>query len=356
MLEIAGEFDLPSDRVWLNAAHQGPLPGRAASAVAEMVRWKQQPHHLKRSEPFIEIPGRLRLVLADLISAPEVEIVLANSSSYGLHLVANGLGLGPGDEVVVAANDFPSDILPWLRLEAAGSKVVQVKPAGGVLTADEVREAITSRTRVVCLTWVHSFTGQVSDLAGIGEICLSADALFVVNGSQGVGGLPIAPGDLPIDVLTGVGFKWLCGPYGTGFCWLGPRASDRVSPTKLYWLNALTADDLVTPGLDLGTITPSATGRHDIFGTANFFNFAAFAESVGLVANTGVARVREHNLALASFLVDGVDHLLLQERVQIQGGLGLAVELDHHLQRHFLLLDDRRFHLGLYFRPHVHLN
>ncbi len=310
MLDIAGDFDLPPERVWLNAAHQGPLPGIAAQAVAEMVRWKQQPHNLKTSKPFTEIPGRLRSVLADLIAVPDSELVLANSSSYGLHLVANGLDLGEGDEVIVAANDFPSDILPWIRLQASGLKVVQVEPAGEVLSVDEVRQAITVRTKVVCLTWVHSFSGQVTDLAGIGEVSRSVDALFVVNGSQGVGALPISPADLPIDVLTGVGFKWLCGPYGTGFCWLGPRASDRVSPAKLYWLNALTADDLVNPGLDLSTITPSATGRHDIFGTANFFNFAALIESVGLVASTGVARIHEHNLELASHLVDGVDRSL----------------------------------------------
>jgi selenocysteine lyase/cysteine desulfurase len=314
MLDVVSEFDLPADRVWLNASHQGPLPRRAADAVAQMVQWKLQPHHLNRPQPFTDVPERLRSRLADLVSVPASEITLANSSSYGLHLVANGLELGEGDEVVVAANDFPADILPWLRLRRFGVKVTQVQPSNLVPSADEIRAAITARTRVVCLAWVHSFSGLVIDLDAIGNVCRSVDALLVVNASQGIGAIPMTPRRLPVDVVTSVGFKWLCGPYGTGFCWLGERALDRIQPTKLYWLNAFNADDLARPELDLENITPAVTGRHDVFGTANFFNFAALAESVELVRVTGVDRIHSHNLALAGRLVDSVD----QSRFEIQ--------------------------------------
>jgi cysteine desulfurase/selenocysteine lyase len=139
---------------------------------------------------------------------------------------------------------------------------------------------VTDRTRVVCLPWVHSFSGHVLDLDAIGQICRSSDALFVVNGSQGVGALPISVRHRPIDVLISVGFKWLCGPYGTGFAWLGPRALERIRPTKLYWLSALTTEDLEEPHLDLRTVSPEPPGCFDIFGTANFFNFAGLLEAI----------------------------------------------------------------------------
>lgn len=308
LLDMASAFRLPSERVWLNASHQGPLPQGAADAVQEMVRWKQQPHHMSTPEPFIEIPGRLRTVLADLLDAGIDEIALANSSSYGLHLVANGLGLKAGDEVIVAANDFPSDVLPWLRLKDHGVVVKQLDPQGEVLTVDEIAAEITPATRAVCLTWVHSFSGHVVDLDAVGELCRLGGALFVVNGAQGVGGIPIRPASRSIDVLVGVGFKYLCGPYGTGLLWLGPRAMDQVSSDKLYWLSALTADDLAQEELDLDQIeAPATAARHDVFGTANFFNFAALAASAGLVLDTGVDRIYAHNLALTEMLVEGID-------------------------------------------------
>ncbi len=307
VLDVTSKFGLPEDRVWLNASHQGPLPLKAAEAVAEMVKWKLEPHHLKPSAAFSDLIDRLRSSLAGLIGANEDAVVLANSASYGLHLVANGLNLASGDEVIVAANDFPSDILPWLRLEQFGVQVTQLQPKAEVLSASEVAAAITPRTRVVCLTWVHSFSGHVVDLDAIGEVCQANDTLFMVNAAQGIGGIPLAVHDHPIDALTSVGHKWLCGPYGTGFCWLGERAAERVQPTKRYWLAAATAEDMMLPDFDITAVDPPKKGQHDVFATANFFNFAAWVESIALVADTGVPRIHAHNLDLAARLVDAVD-------------------------------------------------
>ena len=304
MIDVTSKFGLSSDRVWLNASHQGPLPLSAADSVAEVVQWKLQPHNMQDSAVFTDIPNRLRSLLATLVSAPESEIVLANSASYGLNLIANGLDWKSGDEVMVASTDFPSDILPWRNLKRFGVVVNQIRPLGKVLTMDEITRSFTSRTRVLCLTWVHSFSGHVIDLHKIGNACREAGVLFVVNGAQGIGAVPLNVDDYPIDVLTSVGFKWLCGPYGTGFCWIGPRAAEHMHPTKLYWLNALSTDDLSKPELDLSHISVSNTGQHDIFGTANFFNFAPFAEAVDLIVKTGISDIYSHNLALTHHLID----------------------------------------------------
>lgn len=304
MLDVGSAFDLSDDRVWLNAAHQGPLPRTAARRIEEMVMWKLRPHHLQTARTFSELPEMLRSAVAELISADGTEIVLTNGASYGLHLIANGLGLGPGDEAIVAANDFPSDILPWQRLESHGAKVVSLRPRGEVLTPDEVARAINTSTRVLCLTWVHSFSGQVIDLDAIGEVCRSARVWFVVNGSQGVGAIPISVRRHPIDALVTVGFKWLCGPYSTGFCWLRPALDDALEPQQLYWLNALTTDDLERDDLDPASLDIGRRGRHDVFSTANFLNFAGFLEAVDLVSRVGVEEIANHNQHLVDHLVD----------------------------------------------------
>jgi selenocysteine lyase/cysteine desulfurase len=153
------EFECEEHSVWLNTAHQGRLPKRAACALAEAVQWKLHPEMLASAERFTAVPTRLRTVLARLLGAREDEVVLANSASYGLHLIANGLQLGPGDQVLVAANDFPSDILPWLMLRDRGVEVRLVEPKDEVLGADEVEASLGDRTRVLCLTWVHSRLG-----------------------------------------------------------------------------------------------------------------------------------------------------------------------------------------------------
>src|SRR5262245_30928689 len=301
------EFESEERTTWLNTAHQGRLPRRAAAALSEAVQWKLHPELLATPERFSEVPARLRRGLARLLGAREDEVVLANSASYGLHLVANGLGLRPGDEVVVAANDFPSDILPWLMLRDRGVVVRMVEPAGEVLTPDEVESALTHRTRVVCMTWVHSFSGRVADLAAVGRACRERGAWFVVNGSQGVGVRPIDVHALPVDALVSAGFKWLCGPYGTGVCWLRPELADAMRTTKLYWLSALTADDLAAPSLDLESIVPGRAGRFDVFGTANFFNFVPFVAAVELLLELRISEVASSVDGLVVRLLDGLD-------------------------------------------------
>ena len=66
-----------------------------------------------------------------------------------------------------------------------------IEPEGEVLTPGEVQAALTQRTPVVCLTWVHSFSGQVVDLEGIGGACRSRGVWLVVKGSQAVSAMPV---------------------------------------------------------------------------------------------------------------------------------------------------------------------
>jgi selenocysteine lyase/cysteine desulfurase len=304
---FAREFEPDEGRVWLNTAHQGKLPRRAAEALQEAVGWKLRPRELTTADRFTEVPRRLRAGLARAIGAEPEDVVLANSASYGLHLIANGLDLGRGDEVVVAANDFPSDILPWIPLRERGVRVRMIEPDGEVLTPEELAAALTERTKAVCLTWVHSFSGRVLDVEAVGSLCRDAGVWFVLNGAQAVGIRPIDVMKAPVDALTSVGFKWLCGPYGTGLCWLRRELHDSLTPTKLYWLSALTSEDLAAPTIDVASVEPRRAGRYDVFGTANFFNFVPFTAAVELMLEIGIDEAARYVDTLVERLVTGID-------------------------------------------------
>lgn len=292
-------------RVWLNCAHQGPLPIVAVDALAEAVRWKEAPYELT-AERFSAVPERLRKSLANLIGAEPNEIVLGNSASYGLHLIANGLGLSVGDEVLVMATDFPSDILPWLRLEAQGVIVHQLRPRGYVLEPDEILGRISSRVRVLCLTWVHSFSGWMIDLDAIGSRCREHGVMFVVNASQAIGARALDVRSTPVDAIVSVGFKWLCGPYGTGFCWIRKELLHRLKPMQAYWLAMLSADDLARP---VETRLPTETDHRafDVFGTANFLNFVPWTASIEYLSSIGIPRIAEYDQQMIQRLIDGLD-------------------------------------------------
>ena len=191
-MSLTGPSDFASfdGHVWLNCAHQGPLPDCAVQAAEAAIGWKRRPYKLTAAR-FRDVPARLRQALARLIGGDADDIVLANSASYGLHLVANGMRWRAGDEVLVMDTDFPSDILPWLRLESRGVTVRRERPLGKVFEPDEIRTRLGPKTRVLCLTWVHSFSGWTIDLHAIGELCRAHDVKFVVNASQAVGARPL---------------------------------------------------------------------------------------------------------------------------------------------------------------------
>ena len=87
---------------------------------------------------------------------------------------------------------------------------------------------------------------------------------------------------------------------------MAPALLDRLQRTKAYWLSMLSADDLAR---DLGDLTVgplSSAAELDIFGTANFFNFTAFAESVELLLRLGAANVEVHDQTLVQAVVDTV--------------------------------------------------
>lgn len=295
-------------RIWLNCSHQGPLPLAAAREAFEAVEWKVRPAELT-AERFASVPARLRSALARLLEVSASEIALANGASYGLHLLANGLPLQAGDEVLLLTGDFPSNVLPWIGLRERGVVVRTVTPAGGepVLQPADVERELGPRTRVLCTSWVHSFSGWTTDLEAIGGLCRARGVRFLVNASQGLGARPLRPAELPVDAIVNVGWKWLCGPYGTGFCWMRPELWDELRVNRRYWQSIQTAEDL--GGGDAGTELPAGLGarRYDVFAPASFFNHVPFAAAVEHLLGLGLERIAEHDVALVERLSSGLD-------------------------------------------------
>lgn len=295
-----GPFD---GRAWFNTAHQGPLPRSAVVAGERAAALKATPHRLA-DEDFSTVPERLRALLAELVGGRPENIVLGNSTSHGLHLIANGLDWADGDEVLTIDGDYPATVLPWLRLD--GVRVRALHPDGGWLEPQQLAAEIGPRTRVVALTWVDSFTGRALDLAGLGAACRHAGVLLVVNASQALGARALDVTSTPVDAVVSCGYKWLCGPYGTGFTWLHPDLLDRLRPQQAYWL-AMQAGR----GLDRMRTTQirDDIGVHafDVFCPAAFATTLPWIASLELLQHAGIDAVATFDQQLVDRLVAGLD-------------------------------------------------
>jgi selenocysteine lyase/cysteine desulfurase len=197
------------------------------------------------------------------------EIALTDSTTMGLGLVYTGFRLRAEDEVVTSVHDFYAthESLRFAA-ERTGATVRRIglyaKPAQA--TEDEivvnVERALTARTRLVALTWVHSSTGVKLPVRAISRAVRTRapNALLAIDGVHGVGVEDERPATLGCDILVSGAHKWLFGPRGTGFVWASPRAWAQVRPTipsfdgRAYggWLTGTRSDvppgPLMTPG------------------------------------------------------------------------------------------------------------
>ena len=302
-MDLSADFGPFDGRAWLNCAHQGPLPRVAVEAAGKALADKTAPHRLA-DELFTEVPARLKDAIGRLVGVPAEQVVLGNSTSYGLQLLVHGYPWKEDDEVLLVDGDFPATVVPWLPLEGRGVRVRLLEP-DSLLDPELLDAELGPATRLLCTSWVFSFTGRMLDLDALGRVCRERGVAFVVNGAQGVGAAPIDLGATPVDALVSCGFKWLCGPYGTGFCWLRPELLERLVDPPAYWLAHQTQDDL-RRGIGYSLRDDLGAAAYDVFGTPNFLTFMPWTAALEYMLGVGIERVAAWDQALVDRLIAGL--------------------------------------------------
>jgi cysteine desulfurase/selenocysteine lyase len=293
------------DATYLNTAGQSAMPKVALRAAQNALEWKKFPHHMP-DEAFFEIPDRIRASIAQLIGARAEEIALTTGASAGMAAVAYGMAWKPGDEIVTAANEFPMQYSTWRPIEERDGVVLKiVTPSARFITADDLIAAMTPKTRLVSASMVRFDDASLLDVAKVGAACHAQGALFVLDASQGCGAVPMDVATLGADFVTSAGYKWLLGPYGTGFFWASSALIETLRPGPFYWQAIAGAHHGHFGSLSFQDAKPSAGARRwDSAETASYFNLAALDAALALVLQIGAATVTEHNRGLIEFMYE----------------------------------------------------
>ncbi len=170
-------------------------------------------------------------LLARLLGGTPEEYAIMPNTATGIGVVAGGLDWQPGDNVVVPEEEYPANTYPWLALQDRGVEVRTV-PLGPDFRVEPARvaERVDGRTRVVAVSAVEYLSGFRTDLKALSRIAHTVGALFVVDGIQAAGAVPLHVEEDGIDVLAAGGYKWLLGPIGTGFAYFRRSVWDRIRP------------------------------------------------------------------------------------------------------------------------------
>ncbi|MGI9180346.1 MAG: aminotransferase class V-fold PLP-dependent enzyme [Longimicrobiaceae bacterium] len=241
-------FSLPADLHYLNCAYHGPLLRRVEQAGIEGIRQKANPAAIQ-PEDFFRDSDTVRGLFARLVNAPDpIRIAIIPAVSYGMAVVARNTSVRPGQNLVLAHEQFPSNVYPWRALAREhGAEVRTVSaPEGAERRAEawnaRILEAIAGDTALVSVAHVHWADGTCFDLEAIGARAREVGAALVIDGTQSVGALPFDIERIRPDALVVTGYKWLLGPYGMGLAYFGPRYDGGV-PLEENWIGRLGSED-----------------------------------------------------------------------------------------------------------------
>ena len=240
-------FSLPDDEIYLNCARKAPQTKRIEEVGLAAIRKQSNPNSILGIDFFDPVMD-IKKEFAKLIEVSDAErIAIIPSVSYGLSSVANNLNLQKEDNIVVVAEQFPSNIYPWSRIiEESGATMKVVEPPSvtnrGANWNEKILASITDQTKMVAIAQVHWADGTLFDLSAIREKTRQHQALLVVDGTQSVGAFPFSVAELQPDALIVAGYKWLLGPYSIGLAYYG-SAFDNGRPIEENWINRKASDD-----------------------------------------------------------------------------------------------------------------
>ena len=291
---VRDQFPLSHDRIYLNNGTIGPSPYPVSESV-------------KKSMEELDISGEysgwdtVRPKLAKFVNVDESEISLTHNVTEGINIIAGGLPLKRGDEVIMTTHEHVGNALPWLnRSRLDGIVIKAVKPA---LTADEnlnrINDLITSKTRVIAIPHITCTIGQVFPVKEIAKLGHDKNLWVFFDGAHGPGTTMLDLKDIDCDFYATCGHKWMCGPKGTGFLYVRKEMLDVV---QARWVGGYS-----DTGWDLTTETPEFKGyvptahRYD-FATQNASLYIGLGAAIDFLYHIGIENIVRRGNALTAYL------------------------------------------------------
>jgi cysteine desulfurase / selenocysteine lyase len=331
-------FPVTKSEVYLNHAAVSPFSSNVIKAINEFLEMRSK-NKVDEYPLVIEKKKDLKKNIGNLINGNPKNVAIIGNTSEGLNWLVNSLSWKPSDRIVLTDYEFPSNVYPFLNLKRFGVEVDFVNNRDGKIYVEDIESKITSRTRIVSISFVEFLNGFRNNLNEIGKICKSKNILFSVDGIQGVGALPIDVKSCGIDFISNGGHKWIMGPQGCGFMYIAPELHEKLVPAFAGWLSVKDSWNFLDYKLDF----IDDAGRYEI-GTSNALGIIGCKASTDLLVEIGPESIKEHLFLLGDYLIDSFEDidliyngsLALEERSGIYSFYYKDSEILKDLHQHLL--------------------
>lgn len=297
------EFAVTRRYVYLNHASAGVLPLSSAAAIETFVRAHAEAG-VRGTFPFDLRMPEYREKIGRFIGAKGTEIAILANTSAAANVIAAGLEWKAGDEVLLCDNEFPANAVPWLALRRRGVNVRLLPTARERLTPEVLRREISSRTRVVAVSWVSYSDGYRHDVKRLAGVAHETGALLCVDAIQGLGVFPIDVAETGIDALFAGGGKWMLGLHGVAILYLGKGLAQRLDLAMPGWRSVRDMWDFHNYEQPF-----SLDAMRFECGTPNLVGSLSLVCAIDLFTACGPTAIANHVLALTDRLCAGLHRL-----------------------------------------------
>lgn len=216
-------------RVHLNNAGASLMPTPVLDAVRDHIDLEARIGGYEAAAEARDAIERSYDEVAKLLGTSADRIAMTEHATASFVTALSAVPFQRGDVLLTTRNDYVSNQIQYLSLaHRFGVEVVRAAdaPEGGVDLAVMEELIHRRRPRLVAVTHVPTNSGLVQDVAAIGAMCRARDILYLVDGCQSVGQMPVDVEAIGCDFFAATSRKYLRGPRGAGFLWVSDRVLD----------------------------------------------------------------------------------------------------------------------------------
>jgi selenocysteine lyase/cysteine desulfurase len=289
------QFLMPGKRAFLNTGSVGvaarPVVRTVCDYLEQSAALQMEGLHPENAYPRwgYETLDNHRTELAQFVGCAKDELAITHNATEAMSIIAGGMPLEKGDEVLITDQEHPSGFGPWRLREAKGEVNVRevalpLPPESPEQLADIVVSAIGPKTRVLSFSGITSPTGLLMPIREICDAARAQGVITVVDGAHMTGQVPYRIADMNCDYFAGSPHKWLFAPVGSGLLYIREERLDVHYPV------------IATAGWDDKSLK---AGRFMRFGTNNRAIIEGFMAGLHFAQAIGPERIfqRIHELA-----------------------------------------------------------
>ena len=297
--DISDDFPV-SNKIYLNNASVSLMPSQSINAMNDfLILYNSLGPDSSDSALLIEEKlNNVRKIIAKIICCKPEEVILTQSTTDGINIVANGLSFDDSSNIIIRGmtHEHHSNFFPWIKLKNKISVRNIPIDSNGFFKLDDLKSNIDNNTKLLAISHALYNTGSILPVEKI-STALKKEIPFFIDSAQTIGCIGTHDvSKLGCDFMSFNGSKWLCGPMGTGLFYCKKESSELLEPKTIGGESAIIENDNNLIFKDLPEKFQT--------GFRNYVGIVGLESSVKYLLNFGMENIRKKNQNLSNLFRD----------------------------------------------------